>query len=547
MKNRLHMKRLLVIGLVLVTALPAVLTAQASYTGLDDASQLHQEGSQVYREGFLAGCPLSSLHTGCAHRLDIYVNEPLVAITWQGGLKPLLAESYDMEEDGKVWVFHLRQNATWHDGEPFTAADVVFSINAYADPVVTSRRHVWTDAILGYDEFRNGEADSLAGVTAVDDYTVRVELATAAPLWIKIQLPYLVMFPEHVLGSVAREALITDSYWENRIGTGPFKWSDYAVDQYIELVRNDEWYLGAPKLEKIILQMYSDGASHVAALERGELDTTAYETTLIGMDDVERINGLDGIDVVVMDKGSSAFIRFNHNDPLFADVRVRQAFRYAIDVQMLMETIYVGGRAAYTMFPQPWTWPDDVNTYDYDPDKARDLLDEAGWPSGKEVDFIYYFTDSLSADLVVAMQAYLSEVGINIKPRLVDSAVQMDLLANNTLETGLFGMGMGLDPSIGSGNLQCGAMLAQGYCNEQLDELFATGAALSDPDERAEVYQAISTILNEEQPDVWLWYDLRPLGFNRRVVGPYEHYSEQGTIYFNMPVYNEIENWYIAE
>jgi peptide/nickel transport system substrate-binding protein len=539
-KENSNLKRLLVIGLVLVMLLSVALTAQA------DSAQHSQAGPQIYREGFLAGCPLSSLNTGCAHRLDIYVNEPLIALTWQGGLQPMLAESYDMEEDGKVWIFHLRENAKWHDGVPFTADDVVFSLNAYADPAVTSRRHVWTDAIMGYDEFRNGEADSLSGVTALDEHTVRVELATAAPLWIKIQLPYLVMFPEHILGSVPRDELINDSYWENRIGTGPFKWADYAPDQYIELVRNDDWYLGTPKLDKIILQMYSDGASQVAALERGELDTTAYETTLIGMDDVERIDALDGIDVVVMDKGSSAFIRFNHNDPLFADKRVRQAFRYAIDVDTLMETVYVGGRPAYTMYPQPWTWPEGMNTYPYNPDKARELLNEAGWPSGREVDFIYYFTDSLSADLVVAMQAYLADVGINIKPRLVDSAVQMDLLSNNTLETGLFGMGMGVDPSIGNGNLQCGAMLAQGYCNPALDELFAKGAALSDPDERAQVYQEISMILNEELPDVWLWYDLRPLGFNRRVVGPYEHYSEQGTIYFNVPVYNEIEDWYIA-
>src|SRR5690606_7307143 len=148
-----------------------------------------------------------------------------------------------------------RENATWHDGEVFPSDDVLFSMNAYADPAVGSRRNVWTNAIPGYEEFQAGDVDSLAGVTAVDDHTVRVELANPSPLWIKIQLPYLVMFPEHILRDVPRGDLIGHSYWENRIGTGPFKWADYAVDQYIELVRNDDWYLGAPKLEKIILQV----------------------------------------------------------------------------------------------------------------------------------------------------------------------------------------------------------------------------------------------------------------------------------------------------
>lgn len=506
-----------------------------------------QSGPQVYREGFLPGGPISSLQTGFAHRLDIYVNEPLIAITWQGELKPILAESYEMLEDGKVWHVHLREGATWHDGSPFTADDVVFSFNAYADPAVGSRRSVWTNAILGFEEFEEGEADRLAGVTAIDAHTVRIELMEPAPLWVRIRLPYIVMFPEHILGQVPKGELLTHAYWTDRVGTGPFTWSEYVPDQYIELERNDEWHSGTPILERIILQVYSDGSAHMAAIESGALDTTAYETTIVGMDDVERLDALDGIDVVVMDKGSPAFVRVNHSDPYFADVRFRQAFRYAIDVETLMDTIYVGGIAATTMYPQPWTWPEEMNDYAYDPERARELLAEIDWPTSREVDFIYYFTDSLTADLVVAMQSYLADVGIRINPRLVDSATQIDLMVSNTLEIGLFGIGLALDPSAGDGNMLCGSVLAMGYCNPHLDALLAQGVSTADTDDRAGIYQEVSTILNEELPSIWLWLDLRPLAFDRRVVGPYEHYSEQGIIYFNMPVYNEVETWYVRD
>ncbi|HAL62547.1 MAG TPA: hypothetical protein DCP08_09105 [Chloroflexi bacterium] len=503
-----------------------------------------EEVPQVYIEGWLAGCATrGSLETTCTHRLDITVNEPLAAITWQGGLQPLLAESWDMEEGGKVWIFHLRE-VNWHDGEPFTADDVVFSYNAYANPKVGSRWASKASSILGYDEFQAGEADSLAGVTAVDEHTARVELKEAVPLWVNLEQIFLVIFPEHILGDVAPEELIAHEYWANRIGTGPFKWSRYEPDQYIELVRNEDWYLGAPKLEKIIYRFYADAATHVAALEAGEIDTTAYETTLISVHDVDRLDAVEGIDVVIMEKGSPTFIRFNH-DKEWADVRIRQAIRYAIDVDSLLETVYPGARAAWTMFPHAWAVPDGLNEYEYNPDKARELLAEVGWDPDREGDFVYHYGDQLNQDLIVAIQAYLADVGLKIAPRYVDPPTIWELFESGEFDLGYFALGQGVDPATGQPAVECGNIIAQGYCNEELEALFAEGLTKTSREERQPIYQEISRILNEEQPSVWLWYDVRPLGFNRRVRGPYEHYKEQGIIYFNLPVYNEIEKWYV--
>lgn len=498
----------------------------------------------TYHEGWLAGCGAdSTLNTTCTHRLDITVNQPLVAITWQGSLQPLLAESWEMQEDGKVWVFTLREGVNWHDGEPVTADDVVFSYNAYANPKVASRWASKAASILGYDEFQAGEADSLAGVSAVDDMTVRVELKEAIPLWPKLEQIYLVVFPEHLLGDVPPEELIGHEYWRNRVGTGPFKWSKFEPDQFIELAANEDYFLGAPKLDRVIYHMYADAATHVAALENGEIDTTAYETTLISVDDVERLEAKDNIDIVVMSKGSPTFLRMNH-DKEWSDVRLRQAIRYAIDVATLLETVYPGGQAAYTMLPQPWTWPEGMETYEYDPDRARELLAEAGW-SGREVDFVYHYADQLNGDLIVAIQQYLADVGINIAPRLVDPPTIYELYESGDFDMGYFALGMGVDPATGHPAVQCGNVIAVNYCNEELDALFAEGLKLSDQAEREPIYQEISMILNEDMPSVWLWYDIRPLGFNPRVAGPYEHYDEQGIIYFNLPVYNEIETWTI--
>ncbi|QPC80526.1 ABC transporter substrate-binding protein [Phototrophicus methaneseepsis] len=526
--------RFIVTLLLIVAALSMGLVATAQ-----------DEAAQVYREGFNSGCsPTTSLDTGCAHRLDIYVNEPLVAITWQGELKPMLAESYETADNGKIWTFNLRHDVLWHDGEAFNADDVIFSFNAYVNPTIGSRRHVWANQILGYQAVRDGEADTLEGVRKIDDYTVEVELTEASPIWLKIRGIYFVMLPEHILGQMPEAEVLTSDFWLNRVGTGPFMWTEYVPDQYIKLTKNENYYLGTPQLDEVILQMYADASTMLADLESGALDTTWYEGDVFSPEDAKRIDELDGIDVVNMDKGSPAFLRLNHE--MFSDVRVRQAIRYALDINLLMDTIYFeGGQPAYTMFTQDWAIPGDLNTYEYDPDKARELLAEAGWDSSQEVE-LSYRGSGFTTDLMTVIQQFLADVGMNVVPRQVDAATITDQMNNMTLNMQLAGYGLSVDPSIGDAGSMCGNILSGGYCNEDLDALYLRGANLPDGEERAEVYQEIARILNEDLPSIWLWYEIRPIGFNRRVVGPYEHWSEQPSIYFNLPVYNEIETWHVA-
>jgi len=501
---------------------------------------------QIYREGYFAGGPRPTFITTSDHRLDITVNEPLVAITWQGGLKELLAESYEMKENGKVWVMHLRKDVKWHDGEDFTADDVVFSYNAYANPEVGS---IWASkaaSIKGFEDVQNGTAEELTGIKVIDPYTVQIELSNPIPLWIRIEQTYLVIFPEHLLGDIPADELLGNDYWRNRIGTGPFKWIDFKEDQYILLERNEDHYLGAPKLEKLIYQMYAETTTMISALVAGEIDTTAYEGTVISPQEAPNLAEQEHLEIVKMEKGSPAFIILNH-DKEWSDVRIRQAIRYAIDVDSMLEAIYPGAKPAYTLLPQEWTHPNDMNTYDYNPEKAKQLLEEAGW-SGRTVDFIYYFGDEQSKNLVAAIQQYLGDVGIDIKPRLLEGGAGFNTAENSKdFDMGLVGQGMGLDPSGGEFVIKTGEPRAHGYSNPRIDELLQEGKLLANQEEREPIYQEISKIYNEALPQVPLWYDIRFLGFNKRVVGSAEHYREQKLIYFNMPVYNEIETWYIAE
>ena len=526
------------------TTAPAVEPTQATAT---EAPAEDAGPAGVFRSPMRTGCAVGTLWTTCGRRLDEAFLQGLAQVKWTAdGVEPLLAESWEAEDGGKAFVFKLREGVTWHDGEPFTADDVVFSFNIFANPAVGSTYAGKLSDVVGYDEFQAGTATELAGVTKIDDLTVRVELKSPTPLWVDLQQISISILPEHILGSVAPDQLRTHEYWKNMVGTGPFIMTKFVDDQYIEGVANENYFLGKPKLDKIVFQIYADTTAILNALEAGELDATPYEGGGIPLDQVERFEAMDHLTVLGnMDGGLPTFIMVNLEDPDFAKPEVREAMMYAVDRQTIMETVRMNrGKISNTMFPAEWARPAELEEYAYNPEKAQELLKAAGWDTNRKIDFLYYYNDQVNKDIVVAIQAYLAAVGINIEPRLVDGAGFNQAIVDKTFQAGYAANGQGLDPSIGANITRCGTQRAMTYCNERVDELFGLGLSESEREKRAPYYQEISTILNEELPKLWLWYEVRPMGFNKRIVGLGEHFAEQPLLMFDIPIYNEIHTWY---
>ncbi|MER9296274.1 ABC transporter substrate-binding protein [Mesorhizobium sp. M0621] len=510
------------------------------------------EGGGTFRSAMRTGCiEMGTLHTTCGHRLDETVLQGLVHIKWTGdGVQPMLAESWKTPDGGKTYVFSLRHAVKWHDGTPFTAKDVVFSLNLYANPKVNSPWAQKLSAVAGYKAFQDGSASSLAGVKALDDTTVQVELDSAKPLWVELQLIAISIFPEHILGKVAPQDVKGNAFWINRVGTGPFIWKKYESDQYVEVDRNPDYFLGAPKLERIIYQIYKDVPPIIAALETQEVDAMSYEGGGVPISELARLQKLDYLTVLPkFSAGLPTYLQFNLENKRFADARVRQAMLYAIDRKAIIDTVKQGaGELSNTLFPQDWARAKDLEPYDYNPDKAKQLLTEAGWDGSQPVDFIYYYSDQMNVDTVTAIQSYLAAVGVNIQPRLLDPAAINQTYADGSFQMGFFANGMGLDPSLGSPVVVCGAKpLSMGYCNPKVDGLFNKGLESADRAVRAESYQEASRILNQELPKAWLWNEVRPLAFNNRIVGLAQHFKEQPLVIFNHPVYNEVEKSEVAK
>ncbi len=227
-----------------------------------------------------------------------WVNAKLVTFDGQGQLMGDLAESWTISDDGTVFTFTLREGVTWQDGEPFTADDVVFTFDRILTPAMGARLHTNFLVIDGAEEFAAGEADSVSGIEALSDTEVQFTLKEPSAIFL-VDMAITnghTMLPKHVLESVAPEAFATSEYATRRPypGLGPYIFDKYETDQYFDLVANPNYFRGAPKIDRIRIQIIPDNNTRVVALENGEVDMIQN----IPLIEYNRILGLEGVNTI---------------------------------------------------------------------------------------------------------------------------------------------------------------------------------------------------------------------------------------------------------
>lgn len=429
-------------------------------------------------------------------------------------LHGVLADSWEISDDGLTYTFNLRDDVTWHDGEQFTAEDVAFTLQLVLTPDYASRLSSQFQIIEGGTEYADGEADSVSGINVVDDYTLEITLSEPNAPFLN-SLAELIIVPEHELSDIPPADLIENDWWRtNPIGTGPFQWDTWTPDESVELVAYDDYFEGRPELDRLINRYFTEQSTAVLALEEGEIDFT-YITN----DEVERLREQESINVI---EGPSQVVNFLapnlQGETPFDDVSVRQAIMYAIDRQAIVESIFGGGaEVANCTWTNPAYVPDDLNQYEYDPDQARQLLADAGYADGIQGEFevLTYYTDQTSADILVAVQQYLSDVGINMTIRNIDVPTFIDeYYENASFQLAYVGAQNGPDPHTNRQQLHSEAGYPEGfnaseYSNEEVDRLFDEGARETDPEARAEIYAELCQVLNEDVPWIFLWETTR--------------------------------------
>ena len=256
---------------------------------------------------------------------------------------------------------------------------------------------------------------SLAGVTAPDDYTVQIELAQPDSGMLA-GFFFINILPEHILGAADRATITELPYWttNERVGAGPFKFQQLVEGERVELTAHTEYHHGAPVIQNLNLLFFASAETSLAALQEG-----SNLAAPMSVNDLELVGGTEGAEVIGFPAGVGV-IFYNVRQPELADKRVRQAMAYAIDKNTIAETLFQGyATAVSTEIPYvEWAQPDDANPYDYDPEMAKQLLADAGWTGERTLGFWYYYTDPVTANVMEAMQQYLSAVGIEVETQV---------------------------------------------------------------------------------------------------------------------------------
>jgi len=430
------------------------------------------------------------------------VYDPLVWLTPEGDFVPGLAESWEISDDGLTYTFHLRDDVTFHDGTPFNADAVRFSLDRIADPETQSRK---ADGMLGpYDK-----------TEIVDETTVRIHFSEpSAPFLTSLSTVYLAMVSPQAVSEWGHE------YQFHQVGTGPFIFEEYVPKDHLTLVRNPEYtwapsffaHQGPPMLEQVTFRFYTDPATRVLALESGEADVMGE----IPPRDAVRLD--DDPDYQVLSvpiPGQPLQFFVNTLRSPTDDVRVRQALLYAMDRPAIVDTVFESySPPAYgPLCRSTFAYDSDVEgIYTYDPDRAAALLDDAGWADTDGDGIRDRAGRPLVLETILMGWGYIPEVGQMLQDQLGDVGVGFDA-RETTFSNALGEVAAGdyhlvpflfssSDPDIlrttfHSSNVDGGFNWSK-VSDSQLDSWLEEGKRAMDRAERQEVYGQVQQRIMEE-------------------------------------------------
>jgi peptide/nickel transport system substrate-binding protein len=452
---------------------------------------------------------------GQSERIDELMFDSLVKKDAQFNLQPDLATSWDTP-DPLTYIFHLRAGVKFQNGQALTSRDVKWTLD-------TMRNH--TILTAKYQAYRN-----IASIDAPDSQTLVVHMTQpdAALLW---------NLSDGALGIVPYGS--GGDFQQHPVGTGPFRFVSQELDKEVVLERNPLSWQAVPKIARLRFEVVPDEMTRALALRKGSADIAS---NALSPDMIWSMRNDKNLAVAESPGTVVQYLTFNLRDPYLRDTRVRQAIAYGINRPLIIDTLLRGmARPAHSLLPaNHWAYTGDGAHYDYDPQRAKQLLDDAGYKPGAD-GIRFHLTMKTSNDggareLAMTLQQQLRSVGIALDVRSFEFATFYSDISH-----GSFGMyslrwiGGNEDPDIFHYAFASASVPPHGanrgdYSNPQIDQLLQTAGSESDQAKRRAAYAQVQQILAKELPTLPLWFVDSVVMYNRRISGV--EASPSGNFYF---------------
>lgn len=402
-----------------------------------------------------------------------HVLEPLVKRDGTS-FEPWLAASWDNPDD-LTWVFQIRPGVKFSDGTIFTAEDARASLQRLID-------------------VKSPLAPLLAAVTSIEatnDATLTI--TTSTPLG-----TLLTTLSQILLGQSA--VIDAESYWARPIGTGPFVIDEWLADRHLALKRNDDYWGTATTLDSITYIGMPEEAARISALATGEVDLIDS----VRPDSIAEIGSLRSVVFESVPSYGITYIWFNNERQPFTDVRVRKALWHALDLEQIVGDLYAGqASVAQAPVPQPVFGAAKLPKYSYDPELAKKLLAEAGYPNGFSTS-VQFSSTTGTTPFVQTIISYWAEIGVTVEPHAKEQAIWLaDLLALNWDMNNQSPSVTSGDADYHLGRLYITSANRLGYSNPKYDDLVTKARESVDQEERIALYAEASQILWDDAPAIW--------------------------------------------
>jgi len=447
-----------------------------------------------------------------------------------------LAERWEVTNSGKTITFYLRKGVKWHDGVEFTAEDCLFTYQRLIDPKVatpysSSYMDVLKAEVVGTDIFR---------------VTYKEPFSPALESW------NMGMLPKHLLDG---KDINTDAFNRKPIGTGPYKFKEWTAGQKIVLEANDDYFEGRPKIDQFIFRVIPDSSTMFQELLSGGVDMMGLNPLqYLRKSETRRIK--DNYRKFRYPANAFTYMGYNLTNPLFTDIKVRQALSYAINRQGIIDGIVLGiGRPCTGPYAHvSWAYNPNARSYDYDPDRARRMLADAGWKDsnkdgilekdGRPFRFTVMTNQGNSERIRAAeiIQQNLKAVGIDVNIRVMEWQAFLEQIDKRSFDAMILGWSMSRDPDLydiwHSSKTRKGEYNFISYKNAEVDRLLVEGRRTFDVEKRKKIYYRIHAILAEEQPYAFLYVpDATPI----------VHKRFKGIVPAPLGIFYNFREWYVPK